>query len=180
MPFKHKIIIFVLSLVVLAVVYYAWTTLGSRSVVKEETKEIFATTGDEAVFVDKSGQSVSFDKYFGQIMVVTTWASWSPSTKVELEKFQALASDFANQPVVFIALGRDQDRTQAQRFLDSIPDLPAVEVIIDQADQFNAKVEGFAMPETVLFDKNGDIILRLYGDNKQAEISQKLDELFAR
>lgn len=160
--------------------YYAWKTLGSKSEVKEETKEIFATTGDEAVFVNQDGQIVSFDKYFGQIMVVTTWASWSPSAKSELEKFQILASGFTNQSVVFIALGRDQDRTQAQRFLDSIPDMPAVEVIIDQADQFNTKVEGFAMPETVLFDKNGDIILRLYGDDRQAEITKKLDELLVR
>jgi thiol-disulfide isomerase/thioredoxin len=91
------------------------------------------------------------------VIYVNTWASWSPLSRDELIALNEVAGEFKDKPITFIALNRREPVSQAQAYLATLPPLPNLTIVIDSTDEFYKEVTGYAMPETVLYTKDGAI-----------------------
>ena len=149
--------------------------------IKTETKEIFTDTSeDESTYQDILGNKVSLDTYLGRVMVVSAWASWSPFSSADLQALNDLATNYSDDNVVFIAMNRKETKEQAVRYLNTLPKIPNLLVVIDTEDKFYERVGGYAMPETIIFDRKGNIVLHDRGVVDLENISDVLKETLSQ
>lgn len=152
--------------------------LDKHTFINESTREIFSDQEDNTTYyTDLNGNSVSLEKYLGKILVVNSWASWSPFSTTELILLQEVAQNYNQDEVIFLAINRKESREQAQRFVSTLPELSSLLMVIDIEDHFYTSIGGYAMPETVIYNKNGDLTEHIHGIIKKEEITSKLDEL---
>jgi thiol-disulfide isomerase/thioredoxin len=178
--FKNNIsIILVLILVVVFVGAYTFKTVyDKKHAINETTKEIFSDSNDNSVYyTDINGNNVSLEQYLGKVMVVNSWASWSPFSTNELTSLSELSSDYNKDDVVFLAINRKESREQAQRFVNTLPDTKSLLIIIDLRDHFYSTIGGYTMPETVIYDKKGNIVEHIHGTHNKDDVKKKVDEL---
>lgn len=128
-----------------------------------------------AQYTDISGNPVNLDKYLGQNLIVHSWASWCPQCVDQLKMFSSVISTLENTKL--IAINRGEDRVTAEGFLNHYELWSDVELIIDPTDHFYKTIEGYAMPETVIFDKNGSIVAHFRGVVSETDIKTALANL---
>ena len=133
--------------------------------------------GEGASYVDMQGNPLSLDSYRGSILIVNAWASWSPYAVDELPLLQKVAADYADRQVVVLAINRKEDRTQAERFLNTLPPLPLVKIVVDQTDFFYGATGGYAMPETLIYNQAGTLVNHIRGTLNDESIRSELDSL---
>jgi len=80
------LILIVVTLLVAAVATYK-VVQKNKNTINEETKEIFSSESKDFTYTDINGNEVSLEQYLGKILVVTSWASWSPFSKNDLGLF---------------------------------------------------------------------------------------------
>ena len=119
------------------------------------------TEGDTASFVetpytDLGGNPVDLDEFSGKALVVNSWASWCPFCVQELPDFDLLGEEFKND-VVVVAINRRESASEARTFLNSIDNPENIEFWLDSGDAFYRSIGGFAMPETLFLDREGNI-----------------------
>jgi thiol-disulfide isomerase/thioredoxin len=175
--FSYKTILFlvVVVLAVAAVVY--WNVSSHR--VSEETRDIFTNTEETATYIDIEGRPLSLDDYLGEVIVVVSWASWSPFSEADLSSLSMLANSYGEAKVTFIGLNRKETKEQAARYLATIPALTEVVIAIDTEDRFYQFVGGYAMPETVIFNESGEIVFHARGVVPSADIKAVVDQELA-
>lgn len=139
-------------------------------------KDLLVAEG-EAGFTDIEGNEVTLADYFGNVLVVTSWASWCPQCATDLPLLTQLAQDYSNSGVQVLAVNRAENRYSAERFLDSLQLEDGMKIILDPEDHFFIAHEGFAMPETILYDKKGNIVLHQRGQLHLDELRIALEEL---
>ncbi len=135
-------------------------------------------SSDLPAYTTTLGTTVDMHDYFGKIIYVNSWASWSPLSRDELIALNEVAANYTNQDVVFIALNRKEGKEQAERLLGTLPPINNLQLVIDTSDQFYRAVSGYAMPETLIYDKKGNLIshdrVPLSSDQMKERIDQAL------
>ena len=174
----HILVGCVLVCILLAVAY-ATNYVRKRAYDAEhnEANKTLFNDNAAAAFVDVNGNPASLEAYRGSILIVNDWASWSPYAVEELPLLEKVAADYADKKVVVLAINRKEVRTQAERFLNSIPDIPHVKVIVDTDDFFYGATGGYAMPETLIYAADGSLVSHLRGVLKDDELRAQLDTL---
>jgi len=169
----------VLLLVIVGVGYFAFNIIQKRNnAVDEETKKIFSDVSDiEFSYTDINGNKISLEQFLGQVLVVTSWASWSPFSRDELTNLNDLSTKYSNEKIVFLAINRKETKEQAQRFISTLPELKSVHLVLDPRDHFYISVEGYAMPETVIYDSKGTKIKHFRGKFDYEEIEVLINDL---
>jgi thiol-disulfide isomerase/thioredoxin len=132
---------------------------------------------ESAKFTDLQNNVISLAEYEKQIIVVNTWASWSPFTAVEFPILDEVAGTYADRGVRVLAINRKETKDQIDRYLSTIPEYKNVEKIVDVNDFFYAGVEGYAMPETIVYDNKGRIIEHFHGVIKKEELESVLNKI---
>lgn len=175
---NYKILLF-LSVILIAMAGLTLKIIFDKhTFVNESTREVFSDKEDDSTYyTDLAGNKVSLEQYLGRIMVVNSWASWSPFSVTELTSLQKLAEKYNTNEVVFLAINRKESKDQAQRFVNTLPELTSIEVVIDVDDHFYTSVGGYAMPETIIYDKTGNIIEHIHGTFKEEIVGGRIDEL---
>ncbi len=103
------------------------------------------------------GETVTITDSLGEeVTVVTLWASWSPYSRDELPLIDRLSQEFTDD-VSFIALNRKESKEQANRFLATMPNYEHIKFVIDSADTYYGAVGGYAMPETIVYNRKGEV-----------------------
>lgn len=174
---SNWLILACIVLILFGVSAYAWSvyhvTQDERLAASEASAALAGGEG-EVSYTDLEGRSVDVSDRLGAILVVTTWASWCPSCATELPKLSSVAAEYPE--VRFLAINRAEQRTTAERFLRSVNATSGIELILDPEDHYYESISGYAMPESVIYDKNGDIIHRFRGDIDLQVLRQMLDE----
>lgn len=114
-------------------------------------------------YTDMSGEMVSLSTEVGKVLVVNSWASWSPDSSKELPALAQLANKYQNQQVSVLAINRAEPRTTAERFLATVGASDGVRLILDPDDHFYKSIAGYAMPETIFYDKKGNVVHQQHG-----------------
>lgn len=159
--------------------YTLFVVYKKNNAINESTKSIFADSKDNnfASYTDLNGNSVSLEQYLGKVLVVTTWASWSPFSGDDLLSLSEIASSHDMSKIAFIAINRKETREQAQRYANTLPELNSVVVVLDPSDHFYTSINGYAMPETVIYNQKGDVIKHIHGVINRDELKSSINEI---
>lgn len=173
--------IFVLVAIVLVIVIVAAVTYFVRSnaiknAQNEANKTLFSEE-ERAVFLDAQSNPIELDAYENNVLVVNVWASWSPYTEIEFPILNELAAQYQDRGVKVLAMNRKENQTQIERYLATIPKYENIEQIIDVNDFFYAGVDGYAMPETIIYDDKGKIIQHIRGVIVKSELETILNSI---
>lgn len=175
-----KIALIILILVLLFVIGFAIKVIYDKKyAISETTKSIFSDGQEDSVFyTDIKGNKISLEQYLGKVLIVTSWASWTPFSTTELASVSELSTLYSQDKVVFLAINRKETREQAERFVNTIPTLnSSLILVLDTRDHFYTSIGGYAMPETVLYDKKGNIIEHIHGTLNKDKLKEKIDSL---
>ena len=173
---KQSLLLIVLGvLLLIAIIATLYIVIARQNAVSEETKNIFAGVEDRITYTDVNGAELTLENFLGQVLVVTSWASWSPFTAADLTSLDLIAKDYPDDEVTFMAINRKETKDQAARLLSTLPEFPELMIIIDTEDHFYHSVAGYAMPETIVFNKKGEIVLHQRGALTAAEVRQAID-----
>ncbi len=127
--------------------------------------------------IDQTGQSQQLSDYQGRIIVLNFWATWCGPCRDELPILSKLADKYSDKSVVFIAASIDDSDTRPKipEFLrrKKITNLPIwVGATSDTLKQFDL---GIMVPATVIFDQDGQVVGRIWGESSSKDIASRLD-----
>lgn len=145
----------------------------------EAVKTLF-TDDVNAKYLDTQNNEVSLAQYKGKILVVNVWASWSPYTEDEFPVLDEIASLYKDKGVRVLAMNRKETQLQIERYLASVPPYTNIERITDVNDFFYAGIDGYAMPETIIYDSNGKIVEHIRGVVTKDQLETTLNEILKR
>lgn len=161
-----------------AVATYLFINRASNQI-NEETVALFSNPEGEAPYTDLLGNPVSLKQYLGRTLVVATWASWSPFSTADLTTLSELGNEFSSDKVVFMAINRKETKEQAARFLQTLPDVTGVVMVLDPRDAFYLTVGGYAMPEVVIYNPKGEVVEHYRGVTNKADIKAVVEQLIS-
>lgn len=168
----------ILVFVILVVAGYTWSMRHSS-----EQERLNASDANSALgaventegYTRLDGAPVDIVSNEGEIIVVTAWASWCPSCTTELPKLSTVANDFSD--VRFLAINRAEPQTTAERFLRTVNATSGIELLLDPEDRYYGTIDGYAMPETVIYDETGAIVERYRGEVPEPALRTVLQSL---
>jgi thiol-disulfide isomerase/thioredoxin len=129
----------------------------------------------EGLYTDLAGNQVSLSDYVGQNIIAFAWASWCPACVEQLKLLSAVAE--GQESVVVLAINRGESRATARDFLAFYNLDTSVELILDPNDHFFQSVNGFSMPETVVFNRAGNIVHHERGPITDSELTYIINNL---
>lgn len=165
-----------LLIVVAGIITYYIRSVATERAQNEAVKTLFSDDVD-AKFLDQNSNQISLDAYKDTILVVNVWASWSPYTAIEFPILDELSEQFKEKGVRFLVMNRKESQAQIERYLATIPEYKNLERIIDVNDFFYAGIDGYAMPETIIYDANGKIIQHIRGVVVKNDLENVLNQL---
>lgn len=131
----------------------------------------------EQSFTDKEGNAVTLNEHFGNIIVVSSWASWCPQCIEGIQSLGAIAEQYKDRDVVVFAVNRGEDRYTAERYLATVTLPSSVQIVLDPSDHYFKASTGYAMPETILYTEDGNIGFHQRGNVNAEELKQHIDAL---
>lgn len=133
---------------------------------------------EDTPYLRLDGTPFSFNELRGQVRVVNVWASWSPASREELVAMDELATEFADADVAFVAINRQEPKRRIEAYLQQLPPLTDdLQLIVDETDAYYKNVEGFAMPETRIYDMAGNLHTEIRGPFEITELQAVLRDL---
>ncbi len=127
---------------------------------------------------DLAGQKQKLSALRGQIVVLSFWATWCAPCREELPRLSHLSESYAGKNVRFIAVSVDEPKD----YKKIEPFLKTREIHLDA--WFGVDVDilgkfglGEIVPGTVILDPEGNIIVRIMGEAKDADVQTRLDWL---
>ena len=154
-----------LVVLVIALTYTAYTVLKVKQAERADNPAAHAFSNKEGQtpYTDLQGNAVTLDTYVGDVIVANSWASWSPKSATELPRLVSIADEFREEGIVIIAVNRAEPGSTAERFLRSIGVSGDVKLVLDPDDRYYESIEGYAMPETLIYDRQGQVVFHQHG-----------------
>lgn len=129
---------------------------------------------DQSPYTDLEGNVVGLTSYIGEVLVVTSWATWCPSCVDSLKELSELSSMYGDE-VKILAVNRSDQPNIAKAFLKKYEISNEVELVLDEDDRFFKKIDGYTMPETVIYDHEGNEVFHKHGATSVTELKLIID-----
>ncbi len=146
----------------------------------EETEAIFSIQPGEDPYTDLLGNPVVLSQYLGRVMVVTSWASWSPFTANDFQTLIEVSKKYSREEVAVLAINRKETKEQATRYVSTLPEISGILVVLDPSDTFYNAVGGYAMPETVIYNERGEVVQHFRGVTPLSDIVTAIDAIITK
>ncbi|MCA9359753.1 TlpA family protein disulfide reductase [Candidatus Nomurabacteria bacterium] len=179
---EHKIIFGFIFVVILASGIYTWSVISKN---RNATTEIspamrsLSVSGDDTPYTDLNGNSVSLSDFVGQVLVVNSWASWSPASVNELKTLSVITNEYKDSSVKVIAINRGEPANTAKSFLQTYSISEDVMLVLDYDDRYFASIGGYNMPETVVYDTKGNIFHHERGAMSESKLRRIISQAMA-
>ncbi len=159
-------LVFILGVVLLATIYIAR--------LNQEPSEIDSLLNlDQAgVFLAENGDDISFSNFDNKVRIINSWATWSPYSTEELIALNEHAKNYQDKNVVVLAVNRNEPPDRIEAFMNTLPELSHITFVRDTADQLYGAFSGYAMPETLFYDAEGNLIFHKRGVLTKDELYQ--------
>ena len=99
--------------------------------------------------------------YEGKVVVVDFWASWCVPCRRSFPWLNDMHAKYADAGLVIIGVNLDQEREEADRFLEEFP--VNFRIHFDESKELARKFDVVAMPSSYLLGRNGEIRERHFG-----------------
>lgn len=125
-------------------------------------------------FVDAAGNSVTYQDFEGQAILVNFWATWCAPCEKEMPSLGALQTSRGSDQFKVIAISVDEpsDRAYAQQRLNELSGgVLEFYTLADGPDGWNVVYDsgaGGGFPTTILYDRSGNKVAKLEGDTNWA------------
>lgn len=165
----------IMVVVVAAASFYTWTIVQKNRTAltpESEALSVLKTSEGQLPFTDLEGNPVALTDFLGDVLVVSSWASWCPACAKDLPLLSTVAQTFENDGVRVLAINRSEPGNTAERFLRSINATPGIKLVLDPDDRFYESIGGYTMPETIFYDRTGKIVHHNRGSMTQDEMNQ--------
>ncbi len=127
---------------------------------------------------DSAGRKVRLRDLRGKPVLLNFWATWCGPCKDELPMLVALEKEYAPRGVAFVAASLDEARDQAK--VAEFAKDHGVNFAIwygASGDDLDRLKLGDAIPATVFLDTEGQIVARILGEAREAEVRERLEWL---
>ncbi len=170
----------VLISVLIVVAFIAYELTSPRGFYARQHSDLRAIQNEETpVYSDLEGNSFDLKSYEGKPVIINSWASWSPLSKNDFDVLERIKSDFGKE-ISVIAMNRMETKETANAYLDYIGRGEGIVYAVDEADMFFKTIEGYAMPETIVYDDLGSLRFHERGSLHYDELKAEIDELLTR
>jgi thiol-disulfide isomerase/thioredoxin len=176
---RHVFVALLLGLILLAAILAValWKS-KQNAALKDVAEEVLFSDAVKDVYTDLEGRQIDLLEYDDKPLLVTSWASWCPQCQGELVLINKLVKELYPGRITVLALNRNEPKEQAQRFLSTLPPLPAVTFTLDTKDHYFSSIGGYAMPESLLYSAAGELVYHKRGNFSEAELRAALNSLF--
>ncbi|MDT8419678.1 MAG: TlpA disulfide reductase family protein [Desulfuromonadales bacterium] len=111
---------------------------------------------------DLQGNNVSLSDFKGKIVMVNFWATWCPPCIEEMPSMEQLSRRFAGEDFVLLAVNVEENsRAVVENFLKKTP--YTFPVLLDQDARVQQLYGAYRFPETVIINRQGEIVTRVVG-----------------
>jgi len=173
----HIFMLIVLVLVLLGAGLYTYHNLTASKTESSEANRVLGVVKESTgQFTDLDSNPFSFKEYKGKVIVANSWASWCPFCLSELSEFAKLSQEYSTEEVVVVAINRKESNEVAKAFLKQINNTDNIIFVQDPQDNFYKSIKGFSMPETVFYDKKGNLSFQKRGHMKLAEMVNYVEQ----
>ncbi len=123
--------------------------------------------------VNQNGETIDFNQYKGQVVLINNWATWCPPCVAEMPSLERLYSHYKNK-VVFLFVADKPEKVK--QFL--IKNQLHIPVVFMQTDMPQL-LQSSSIPTTFIIDKKGDIVVQKTGaaDWNSGQVHDILDKL---
>ena len=111
------------------------------------------------------------------VLVINSWATWSPFSVNDLTLLAELQKQYG-EDITVLAINRKEQKAIVRSYLSTF-NLHQEDLVylMDPTDHFYTASEGYSMPETAIYKKDGTIHAHIRGDLKRGEFEKMLDQL---
>jgi len=131
----------------------------------------------DASYTELQGNPASLNQYVGTSLVTFAWASWCPVCGDQLKILADVAGDY--ESVKVLAFNRAEPINTARSYLSLYGLENTVELIMDPTDHFFNSVEGYSMPETIIFNTVGEVVHHERGEISDEKLRFLLNKFAA-
>lgn len=173
---------FVITLIIAVVAVYMWSVISKERAEKAaDNPATHALSVEEGgrPYTDLSGNPLSLTKHVGNVLVINSWASWSPDSAKELLTLAELSKNYRDQGVVVLAINRAESETIAKRFLETLGVIDDVQLALDGSDRFYRSSQGYSMPETVFYDRKGNVVYHHHGHLSYEQMKVRVEQILS-
>lgn len=105
--------------------------------------------------------SLDFADFDGKVVVVDFWASWCVPCRRSFPWLNSMHEAYKDQGLVIIGVNLDQERSEADAFLEEFP--AKFRIHFDESKALAHQFDVVAMPSSYLLGRDGEIVERHYG-----------------
>ncbi|NDU92228.1 MAG: TlpA family protein disulfide reductase [Ferrovum sp.] len=124
---------------------------------------------------DLGQQNQSLHQWQGRVLVVNFWAAWCEPCKDEMPMLKEIQAAWPVDQVRFVGIGID-DREALRAYLQqqpmNYPMLVGTQDTLDMTGPYGNAQQG--IPFTLVFDRNGEIVLKKLGRIQASELRQAI------
>ncbi len=131
-----------------------------------------------ASYTDLLGNIVSIRDFKGKPLIVNSWASWMPFSQSELVLLGDILKAY-NGKISVLAINRMEQKGTIQGYLATYAIPSEIQILIDPTDHFYKTIGGYAMPETIFYNKEGEITFHKRGVLTEDELRTHVEALIA-
>jgi thiol-disulfide isomerase/thioredoxin len=148
------------------------------------TQPLLAARAPNLSLKDLSGSSQKLSALRGHVVVVNFWATWCGPCQEELPRLAQLAQQWAGKDVRFVAVNIDdaKDQSKIRPDLDRLHIVPAANFSVWTGASTYALASfglGGVVPGTVILDPDGNIVTRIQGEARNADVQATVDWLLS-
>jgi thiol-disulfide isomerase/thioredoxin len=172
------VVVALFLVIVLVMGFFAYRALNpGETATNSDAARLLVGDGDNKVtfLKDLNGAQVDLSQYAGKVRVVNVWATWSPFSKDELSLLNSETSKYADD-VVFVAINRAEPVAKVQAYVNKLKQMDGTIFLLDENDKFYDSLDGFAMPETIFYDRKGKMIFHKRGSLTAEETKKYIEE----
>ncbi|MCF7815505.1 MAG: TlpA family protein disulfide reductase [Candidatus Pacebacteria bacterium] len=143
-------------LIITGYLTYSYTT--SRGIFSGLSDDLKMIDPDVASpYTDINGEIIELVSFKGKPLIINSWASWIPFSQSELLLLSEVKKK-KGESVEILAINRMESLSTMKAYLAFIGTPEGLVVIADQSDHFYKAVEGYAMPETLFYNRDGILV----------------------
>ena len=128
----------------------------------------------EGTFTRLDGAPMQFEAFAGRPVVINLWASWCPPCRREMP---VLAEAQARNPdVAFVFANQGENEEAADAYLRK-EHLDIENIVLDTEMNIGRQLRSAALPTTLFFDREGELVGVRMGELSAASLAQQLAPL---